>query len=118
MAHKILSTEDDEHIKKVLKYRLEKCGYDITYASTAEDVLNQLSGIDLLILDSSPDKKGSELCTRIRELGCSIPIIILSAQAQNKNIKEGLDAGANCYITKPYDNKDLIEKISTLVAGS
>ena len=116
MAYKIISTEDDESIRKVLKYRLQKQGgYEITYASAAEDVLKQLSGIDLLILDSSPDKKGNELCAKIRELGCSIPIIILSAQAQNKDIEEGLGTGANSYLTKPYDAQKLLEEIKRVI---
>ena len=117
---KILLAEDDLDMQKILKIYLEKEGYQLTIASDGEEALNYIVNekFDLAILDwMMPKKDGMELCEDIRRM--AIPIKILMLTAKNTSIDElkSLTAGADEYISKPFEMPILLIRIKKLVRG-
>lgn len=114
---KILVIEDDDVVRMLIQRVLEKNGYTVTTASQALDgenlALNEQ--FDCIILDLAlPDKNGLDVCNVIRENGVNTPILILSARKNIDTKVSGLSAGADDYLTKPFDNKELIARIQTI----
>ncbi|MDT2814575.1 response regulator transcription factor [Vagococcus carniphilus] len=117
---KILLAEDDLNMQKILKIYLEKEGYQLTIASDGEEALDYIvsENFDLAILDwMMPKKDGMELCEDIRRM--AIPIKILMLTAKNTSIDElkSLTAGADEYISKPFEMPVLLIRIKKLVRG-
>lgn len=117
---KILLAEDDLDMQKILKIYLEKEGYQLTIASDGEEALDYIVNekFDLAILDWMMAKKdGMELCEDIRRM--AIPIKILMLTAKNTSIDElkSLTAGADEYISKPFEMPILLIRIKKLVRG-
>ena len=112
----ILIAEDDEISKKMLQTILIKSGHSV---AAVEDGVKALEAIqktvpDMLITDwMMPDMDGLELCRRLRAL--SLPgyvyTILLTALTEKEKIREGLDAGADDYVTKPYDRTELLARV-------
>jgi sigma-B regulation protein RsbU (phosphoserine phosphatase) len=113
---KILIAEDDEVSKKMIQTILIRDGHGVV---AVEDGLKALEAIqkdipDMLITDwMMPDLDGLELCRRVRTLNLNsyVYIILLTALNEKERIIEGLDAGANDYITKPYDRTELLARV-------
>jgi DNA-binding response OmpR family regulator len=113
---KILIAEDEMTSRKILEKTLSKVGYQII---AVEDGLKALSLIqkdipDMLITDwMMPDLDGLELCRKVREMNLPsyIYIILWTALTQKENIIMGLDAGADDYITKPFDKTELLARV-------
>ncbi|NIM97066.1 MAG: response regulator [candidate division Zixibacteria bacterium] len=113
---KILIAEDDEISRKMLRRILLKDGNEV---SAVEDGLKALALLknetpDILVTDwMMPDLDGSELTRRVRSLDLPsyVYIILLTALTEKERIIEGLDAGADDYITKPYDKTELLARI-------
>jgi DNA-binding response OmpR family regulator len=105
---KILIIEDDADIGQVLKLQLELKGYTTflhTSYSDAQKTINE-ELIDLFLIDRMlPELSGTEICKILRnnQKFQSTPIIIITALGEPENIIEGLDAGADDYVTKPFD---------------
>lgn len=117
---RILLAEDDLDMQKILKIYLEKEGYQLTIASDGEEALDYIVNekFDLAILDwMMPKKDGMELCEDIRRM--AIPIKILMLTAKNTSIDElkSLTAGADEYISKPFEMPILLIRIKKLVRG-
>jgi DNA-binding response OmpR family regulator len=113
MAEKILVIDDEETTLELLRLLLEHKGYEVIKASRADDGLRKAyrTQPDLVLLDiMMPDMDGWEVCRRLRELS-DIPIIFLTALGEAKDIVRGLEAGADDYIAKPYDNEELIARV-------
>lgn len=108
MTTKILVVEDDKDISEVLKLQLQLKQYDpITTASCfeAKEYFND-PNIKLFLIDRMlPDSSGVDICKLLRsnKFHKNTPIILITAMAEPENIVEGLDAGADDYITKPFD---------------
>ena len=115
---KVLVAEDDLTSRTILTAILQKWGYEVISAVDGEQALEMLQQPDapkLALLDwSMPGLSGVEVCSRLRDkqINDSIYIIILTAKSEKKNIVEGLNAGANDYIIKPYDNDELQARIN------
>jgi len=113
---KILVAEDEKTSRMILERTLAKAGHDVV---AVEDGLKALALIqeevpDMLITDwMMPDLDGLELCSRVRALNlCSyVYIMLLTALTDKERIIEGLDAGADDYITKPFDRPELLARI-------
>jgi sigma-B regulation protein RsbU (phosphoserine phosphatase) len=113
---KILIAEDEKTSRKILEKTLTKAGHDVV---VVEDGLKALASIqkevpDMLITDwMMPDLDGLELCCRVRALDLSsyVYIILWTALTQKENIIQGLDAGADDYITKPFDRTELLARV-------
>lgn len=113
MAEKILIIDDEETTLELIRLLLEHKGYEVIQATCADDGLRKAyrTQPDLVLLDiMMPDLDGWEVCRRLRELS-EVPIIFMTALSEAKDIVKGLELGADDYITKPYDNDELIARI-------
>ena len=118
MTVQILMVEDEVEIAKAVKYELDYEGYEV---SLAHDGLTGLttarqSEFDLILLDwMLPGMTGVEICRRLRQTANPVPIIFLTAQDEISDRVDGLDAGANDYLVKPFSIEELLARVrSTL----
>jgi DNA-binding response OmpR family regulator len=115
----ILIVEDDEPLRETLREHLaDEHGFIIHTAATlheADKVINQEDvRIDAIILDIGlPDGDGLDYCIRLRKCGHKMPIIILTGADGEDKVVQGLDAGANDYITKPFRSGELAARLRT-----
>lgn len=113
----ILIVDDETKIVEVIKSYLESSGYEVYTASNGEAALasferNQPS---LIILDLMlPDISGEEVCRRLRKQS-RVPIIMLTAKIEEKDILNGLDIGADEYVTKPFSPRQLVARVAALL---
>src|SRR4051794_39833099 len=117
---KILVVEDERALTEILSYNLEREGFDVLVAHDGQDGLRQaqLKLPDLVILDLMlPVKPGLEVCRELRAGSRTrdIPIIMLTAKAEETDELIGLTLGADDYVTKPFSVKVLIERIKKAI---
>ena len=113
MKH-ILIVEDEEGILQFLKQGLEEENYQISAVNNGSEGYNlsQKDKFDLILLDwMLPNMTGLEVCKKIRETDTKTPIIFLTAKDTVQETVEGLKAGANDYIKKPFSFDELVERI-------
>jgi len=120
MPATILVVDDDPVIQKLLAVNFEMEGYRVVTAGDGEEALAQVASEqpDAVVLDvMMPKIDGIEVVRRMRAdaAAAAIPVLLLSARAQAKDIAEGLDAGADAYMTKPFDPLDLLERVASLI---
>jgi CheY-like chemotaxis protein len=120
MGKRVLVVDDDRVIQQLLEVNLELEGYEVVAtAADGKEALEKIAELkpDLVILDiMMPKMDGLEVCRRLRadpELA-KIPVILLSARAQDMDIREGLEIGASAYLTKPFDPVELLEVVGRL----
>ncbi len=110
---KILIVDDEKSIVNIIKYNLTKEGYDTIEAFNGEDGLKLFAQEkpDLVLLDlMMPKVDGMTVCKKIREKS-QVPVIILTARAEESDKVLGLETGADDYITKPFGVKELIARV-------
>lgn len=114
MAHKILMVEDDFALAMGTEYALTSEGYAVTTAGNLAQAREKFDdSIDLVLLDVMlPDRTGFEFCKELREKNSDVPIIFLTAVAEEANIVQGLELGADDYVTKPYRVKELLARVA------
>jgi len=114
----IVIIEDEKDLLELLEYNFQKVGFEtIGFLSTnnVEKLLKE-EKIDLMIVDRNlPHIEGSEFVKSLREKNINIPTIFATAKDSNENIKEGFDRGADDYLTKPYNIKELILRIKAIL---
>ena len=120
---RILIVEDDKHISKLVKYNLEKAGFDCMVTITGEEALDVLDreAIDLIILDIMlPKMDGFEVCKSIKqEKSLSrIPIVMLTAKGEETDRIVGLELGADDYVVKPFSPRELILRVKAVLKRS
>jgi DNA-binding response OmpR family regulator len=112
---RILVAEDDAISRELISSRLEKWGYEAIVTQNGLDALMALRKKDapsIAILDwMMPDMDGLEVCRRIREVDRVLYIILLTARGSKANLLEGLRAGADDYLVKPFDKDELHARI-------
>jgi DNA-binding response OmpR family regulator len=116
----VMIADDDELIRKVITIYFSGRGYRIVAVSSGQECLVQLraSEPDALLLDvTMPGIDGWETCRHIREFS-AVPIIMLTARAQESDRLMGMAAGANDYVAKPVSLKDLEARVRALVQSS
>jgi DNA-binding response OmpR family regulator len=114
----VLLAEDDPAISEPLARALRREGYDVDVASDGPETLEAAKngGIDLIVLDIGlPRLDGLEVCRRIRSSGQAIPVLILTARADEVDTVIGLDAGADDYVTKPFRLAELLARVRALL---
>nr|WP_272944094.1 response regulator transcription factor [Actinopolymorpha alba] len=117
-SHSILLAEDDMAISDPLARALRREGYDVEVTSEGEAALGSLitGGFDLLVLDLGlPDMDGLEVCRRLRLDGNRVPVLVLTARADEVDTVVGLDAGADDYVTKPFRLAELLARVRALL---
>ena len=114
----ILLIEDDEVLADGLTHTLSSSGYSVTGATTgayAEHLL-KAQGFDLIILDLGlPDMDGLQLLRKLRTQKLSLPILILTAREDMNDRIEGISQGADDYMTKPFELRELEARLHALV---
>lgn len=120
MTPKILVVEDDDALGTLLRYNLEREGYDVAMATDGEDALLQAEEQlpDLVILDwMLPKVSGIEVCRRLRQRPRSrnVPIIMLTARGEESDRIRGLDTGADDYVVKPFAITELSARIRAVL---
>lgn len=114
--HTILIIDDETSIREMLAFSLQNAGFDVLHAQNSSEALGILRDhqIDLILLDwMMPGLSGVELVKRLRQTPqmTRLPIIMLTAREQEDDKVQGLDAGADDYITKPFSVRELISRI-------
>lgn len=112
----ILLVEDDDILQKTICNALEKQNYLVCCASNVEEALKSFSKhIDFVILDIwLPDGNGISLCKEIRKIS-NLPILFLTANNQESTVVDGLNAGGDDYMTKPFSLVELFARINALL---
>ncbi|MGG6237147.1 response regulator transcription factor [Nodosilinea sp. AN01ver1] len=114
MSARILVVEDEEKLAKFVQLELSYEGYEV---SVAHDGLSGLMAArdqapDLIILDwMMPGLTGVEVCRRLRQTGTVTPVILLTAKDEVSDRVEGLDAGADDYVVKPFSIEELLARV-------
>ena len=117
---RILYAEDEVALARAVAKILEKNNYTVDVVRNGLDALDymQNGNYDIAILDiMMPKMDGITLLRRLRTTGITIPIIMLTAKAEIDDKVLGLDSGANDYLTKPFDTKELLARIRVLTRG-
>lgn len=112
---RLLLIEDDEHIAEGLSFLLEKEGFAVETAFTAEEGLrkSEISDYHLVLLDVTlPDGNGFELFQELKKKK-DVPVIFLTAMDEEADIVQGFDLGADEYITKPFRPRELLSESIT-----
>jgi DNA-binding response OmpR family regulator len=121
-GEKILVAEDEQDIQKVIRITLKfKGGFDVKFANNGLEVLDLVKETrpDLIILDvMMPRMDGYETCRTLKAQSetADIPVVFLTAKAQEKEIEEGLKLGALDYIKKPFEPDEFVSKVKSILA--
>ncbi len=110
---RVLAIDDELPIRRLLRISLEKSGYQVFEAASAEDGLRMILGTkpDIVLLDLNlPDTDGREVLRSLREWS-SLPVIVLSVRNAEEDIVELLDAGADDFVIKPFNTGELRARI-------
>ncbi len=121
MANKILVADDEPSIVRVLEYRLRHNGYEVAVARDGKNCLEKIreEKPDLILLDvAMPELDGFEVCKRLKENDETkdIPVIMLTVLATEEDLSQGLERGATCFMSKPFNAADLLAEIKTAIA--
>ncbi len=113
----VLLVEDDPAISEPLARALGREGYDVRPHGTGQSALDDLTnGADLVVLDLGlPDMDGLDVARNIRNQGLTLPILVLTARADEVDLVVGLDAGADDYVTKPFRLAELLARVRALL---
>ncbi|WP_339193567.1 response regulator transcription factor [Paenibacillus sp. FSL P4-0176] len=116
MTSRILVVEDDQEIRDLLRMSLVREGYEVTTAKDGEQGIELVNeSLDLVILDiMMPGINGLEACIRIRER-YNVPILFLTAKSGTLDKTEGLLAGGDDYLTKPFSVQELLARVIALL---
>lgn len=115
---KVLIIEDEKPLADALKTMLQSKGFDVTVCYDGESGTDyaQLGIYDLLILDvMMPKLNGYQVARQVRAQRCGTPILMLTAKSSLEDRIEGLNAGADYYLTKPFDSRELLACIHALL---
>jgi DNA-binding response OmpR family regulator len=120
--NRILVVEDEKHLADGLRFNLEADGYQVEIVETGEAALDLLLGppkpptFDIVVLDVMlPGKSGFEVVSEMRQAGQFVPTLILTARGHSGDVLQGFAAGADDYLTKPFDLNILIARIEGLL---
>ena len=120
MAVRILTVEDDERIRTAVSLALEEEGWEVKETANGEDALVAFAQnpSDVVLIDIMlPGIDGFEVCRRIRRLG-DVPIVMVTARSDSHDVVAGLEAGADDYLRKPFDPKELSARVRALLRRS
>jgi DNA-binding response OmpR family regulator len=116
----VLAADDDEDILELVAFRLERSGYTVLQARDGEQALElaRSENPDLAVLDvMMPKLDGFELTRRLRaeEATSRMPIILLTARAQDSDVDQGFESGADDYLRKPFSPQELSTRVQAIL---
>ena len=115
---RVLIVDDEPRIRDLIREHLQYAGFTCAEAGDGTQALAELAngGIDLVILDiMMPEMSGIEVLRKLRKKGCRTPILLLTAKSQVEDKIEGLDAGADDYLPKPFEMGELLARIRAML---
>lgn len=120
MRARILLVEDDANLVELIRYNFDKEGFEVTSTPDGEEalMLAEEEQPDLVVLDWMIDNlSGIEVCRRLRRspATAAIPIIMLTARAEESDRVRGLETGADDYVTKPFSPRELMARVRALL---
>jgi two-component system alkaline phosphatase synthesis response regulator PhoP/two-component system response regulator VicR len=119
MPRKILAVDDEKHIVRLVQVNLERQGYEVITANDGKEALEKVESEhpDLIVLDvMMPYMDGFEVLQTLRrnQETANIPVIMLTAKAQDADVFRGWSSGVDCYLTKPFNPMELISFVSRI----
>ncbi len=117
MAATVLLVEDELAVREALRFHLEHAGFTVRATASALQAWDWLAGVDVVVLDwMLPDQPGLVWLKRLRESAfASVPVLMLTARASEVDRVEGLDSGADDYLTKPFSSPELVARVRALL---
>jgi two-component system response regulator MtrA len=118
---RILLADDDRDIRELVTFKLTQAGYDVVTAEDGAQALTTAQGsrFDLAVLDvMMPALSGIDVCRQLRadDATATLPVILLTAKAQDGDVELGFSAGADDYVTKPFSPRELVTRIAALLS--
>ncbi|MBQ9668034.1 MAG: response regulator transcription factor [Prevotella sp.] len=114
MKPRILIVDDEQDLCEILQFNLEAAGYEVLTATSAEEALERLEGVDLMLLDvMMPGMSGFQLAERI---GGRVPIIFLTARDAEDDLLRGFRLGADDYVAKPFSVRELLARVKAVLS--
>lgn len=117
-AKHVLVIEDEPQMRSMLSDNLEFEGYRVTAVTSGEEALREVASrhYALLLLDVMlPGVSGFEVCRQLRACGKHVPIVVLTARSDERDRIQGLDLGADDYVSKPFSMKELLARVRAQV---
>ena len=117
MKSKTMVVDDEMHIRELVRFYLDKAGFDTIEAANAEEALDIVENqyIDLAVVDiMMPGMDGFELVEQMRQYR-EFPVIMLTAKSQSKDKLRGFSLGIDDYVTKPFDPDELMARVKTIL---
>lgn len=113
----VLLVEDDATVRELVAHHLERAGFGVVAVESAEAAFEHVATSDLIVLDwMLPGESGIELLTRLRAGAHELkPVLMLTARAQEAARVEGLERGADDYLTKPFSAAELVARVRALL---
>jgi two-component system response regulator MprA len=118
MSVRVLVADDERAVRESLRRALTLEGYEVELASGGREALESVGQgrADVVVLDVlMPDIDGLEVCRRLRHVGDRVPVLMLTARDAVSDRVEGLEAGADDYLVKPFDLDELIARLRALL---
>jgi two-component system response regulator RegX3 len=118
MSGRILVVEDEPAISDAVAYALREAGYDVQAVGDGDSALAEVRtrGYDLMVLDLLlPGVPGLAICRTLRDEGNDLPIVVLTARDAEAERVDGLDLGADDYVTKPFSIAELVSRVRSLL---
>jgi DNA-binding response OmpR family regulator len=118
MTLTVLVVEDELAVREALRFHLEQSGYAVRACATAREAWDQLANVSAVVLDwMLPDESGINWLSRLRANTsyAGLPVLMLTARAGERDRVEGLDAGADDYLTKPFSAAELAARVRALL---
>jgi len=122
MPKKILAVDDERHIVRLVQVNLERAGYIVVTAFDGKEALEKVASEqpDLVVLDvMMPYLDGFGVLQELRKNGATrdLPVIMLTAKAQDADVFRGWQSGVDCYLTKPFNPMELISFVKRIFAS-
>ena len=122
MAKKVLIVEDEPHIVESLRFILNREGFEVSTREDAESGLDALrvDRPDVMVLDAMlPGETGFDMIRRLRATDefAGLPILMLTAKGQRRDREVAREVGADCFMTKPFSNAEVVAAVSALASG-
>ena len=123
IKQKVLVVDDEENIRMLIRFNLEKAGYEVLEAADGKEALGmaQKSLPDIIILDLMlPGMDGLEVCRNLKQAPqtAALPIIMLTAKSDEIDKVIGLELGADDYMAKPFSQRELLARIKAVLRRS
>ncbi|MCC6445456.1 MAG: response regulator [Armatimonadetes bacterium] len=119
MAKKILAVDDEKHIVRLVQVNLQRAGYEVVTANDGKEALEKVESErpDLVVLDvMMPYMDGFEVLRNLRSNPSTreLPVIMLTAKAQDADVFKGWQSGVDCYLTKPFNPMELLSFVKRI----